>query len=144
MPVAPGTFGSLLGPPLVWGIQSLLPGESLSAYLLQAGLGMLFFLLGVPLCNIGSRVIGRKDPGSVVIDEIAAFFVVFACVPVSWETGILGFLLFRLFDITKPWPVRRLEQLPEGWGVMADDLMAGLYACFVLLFIVWGISPLFV
>lgn len=121
--MAPGTFGSLLGPPLVWCVQRLVPsvwGQSIVAILL--------ILLGVPICNTGASRLGKKDPGAVVYDEIAAFFVVFALVSVSWKSAGFGFLLFRLFDITKPWPIRRLENLPNGWGVMADDLQAGLYA----------------
>ena len=84
-PVAPGTFGSLLGPPLVWAVQTLMPG-----YGLQAAIGMALFFLGVPICDLGARVLGRKDPGAVVFDEIVAFFVVFAIVPVTWGSAILG------------------------------------------------------
>lgn len=141
IPIAPGTFGSILGPVLVWGVQSLLPQADLQSYLIQAAIGVVFFFLGVPICNIGARVLGRKDPGSVVFDEIVAFFVVFACLPVTPKSAVLGFLFFRLFDISKPWPIRRLEQFPEGWGVMADDLMAGVYAGLSLLVVLQWILP---
>jgi phosphatidylglycerophosphatase A len=121
----------------------MLPESGLQAYGLQAFIGVLLFLVGVPICNIGARVIGRKDPGSVVFDEIVAFFVVFACLPVNFVSAILGFVLFRIFDITKPWPIRRLERLPEGWGVMADDIMAGVYACASLLVVWYWVMPQF-
>lgn len=138
IPVAPGTFGSLLGPPLVWIVQTRIPG-----YGIQAMIGVVLFFLGVRVCDVGARVLGRKDPGAVVFDEIVAFFVVFAMIPVTWRSAILGFLLFRLFDISKPWPVKRLEKLPGGWGVMVDDLMAGLYAGLCLVVILNWVIPFF-
>jgi phosphatidylglycerophosphatase A len=122
----------------VWGVQQLVP-----AVWGQFVIGILLILLGVPICNVGARVLGKKDPGAVVYDEIAAFFVVFAMTPVSWKSAGFGFLLFRLFDITKPWPIRRLEKLPDGWGVMADDLMAGLYSCVLLVVLLRYCLPYF-
>lgn len=126
-PKAPGTVGSLWGPPLVWTMQ-------------QAGLSgwswavatVLIALVGVPICARAATLIGRKDPGSVVYDEIAAFPIVFAVTPVTWQTALLGFGLFRLFDVWKPWPIRRFERLPNGWGIMLDDLIAGGYAAGLL------------
>ena len=123
VPKAPGTCGSLLGPVLVWGMQA--GGNRLEWTLL---LGVLFFLIGIPICNSGIRVLKVKDPSQVVFDEIAAFFWVFLFVPVTGVTAIFGFLLFRVFDILKPWPVRQVEQLPRGLGIMADDAVAGLIA----------------
>ena len=122
-PWAPGTVGSLWGLVLVWGMQR--------SELNGIGWGIvtaLFALVGVPLCAKAADLMGRKDPGCVVWDEIAAFPVVFAMTTVTWTNAVVGFLLFRLFDITKPWPIRRCERLPGGWGIMADDLIAGLYA----------------
>jgi phosphatidylglycerophosphatase A len=85
---------------------------------------------------------GRKDPGEVVMDEVAGQAVTFCALPGAfwsgaapnqiWITALIGFLLFRFFDITKIWPVCRLEKLPAGWGILADDLWAGLYAMVVL------------
>jgi phosphatidylglycerophosphatase A len=89
---------------------------------------MLLILAGGPICGEAAKQFGVKDPGGVVYDEIVAFFLVFAAVPVTLTTGVLGFVWFRLFDITKPWPARRLEHLPGGWGILADDLAAGAYA----------------
>jgi phosphatidylglycerophosphatase A len=130
MPFAPGTFGSLLGPPLAWGIQQLPEwGQWLAP--------LVCFLAGVPICGIAARRLGLKDPGAVVFDEIAAFSVVFLAVKADLLTAILGFALFRIFDISKPWPVRQLEKLPGGWGIMADDFAAAVYAGGIL----WMIAP---
>jgi phosphatidylglycerophosphatase A len=126
---APGTVGSLWGPPLVWGLQS----AGLSGWA-WAVAGALIALLGIPLCGRAAALLGRKDPGSIVYDEIAAFPLVFALTPVTLLSAMLGFGLFRLFDIVKPWPIRRFERLPGGWGIMTDDLIAGAYAGAVL----WG------
>ncbi len=131
VPWAPGTFGGLWGLVLVAGMQGGIGGQSLSGW--SWGLTSLaVILLGVPICAAAANGLGRKDPGCVVYDEIAAFPIVFAGVALTPLTGLLGFALFRLFDIAKPWPCRRLERLPGGWGIMADDLMAGVYAGAVL------------
>ena len=122
-PIAPGTFGSLAGLPLAWGIQQLPEwGQRLAPLIL--------FAVGVPICGIAARGLGLKDPGAVVFDEIAAFSVVFLFLPdkMNLATGALGFVLFRVFDIAKPWPVRQFERLPGGWGIMADDFAAAAYA----------------
>jgi phosphatidylglycerophosphatase A len=82
---------------------------------------------------------GKTDPREVVVDEFAGQAITF--IPISaaptgqiWATAVLGFLLFRLLDIVKPWPARKLEKLPKGWGVLADDLLVGIYAGIALLF----------
>ncbi|WP_437205528.1 phosphatidylglycerophosphatase A family protein [Planctomicrobium sp. SH664] len=126
-PKAPGTIGSLLGPPLIWLLQAdgQAPGYT-------ALCGALAFVLGIPICNAGIRVLNVKDPKQVVYDEIVAFFWVFLLVPLNIGTAVGGFLLFRLFDILKPWPIRRFERLPKAWGVMADDALAGLAAGIIL------------
>lgn len=129
VPWAPGTFGSLLGLPLAWELGHL-------SFWVQIVAAVAIFLAGIPICQRGAKVLGLKDPGAVVFDEIAAFPVMFLFVPFHLGTAILGFLLFRLFDITKPWPARRLEMLPGGLGIMADDLIAGIYAGVA----VWGID----
>lgn len=91
-------------------------------------------ILGVPICARGAQALHAADPGSVVLDEIAGMLWTFAPVMV-WKGGppiamhaCAGFLLFRLFDITKPPPVRTVEKLPGGWGIMADDVVAGVIA----------------
>ena len=146
IPVAPGTFGSVLG---VFWFELLLATGSFWALVIGtiAGLGV-----SVWLCGIGERLLGKKDPGSVVLDEIAAMPICFF----SWvliqirETGSLPepgyflsgrcwpltlvvFALFRLFDVTKPWPVRQSQALPGGWGITIDDALAALYVNGVVL-----------
>jgi phosphatidylglycerophosphatase A len=75
-----------------------------------------------------------KDPQFVVMDEVLGIFLTFFLVPISLKTALVGFLLFRLFDILKPFPCRRLEKLPRFWGIAADDLMAGFYSWLILFF----------
>ena len=126
-PKAPGTFGSLLGPLIVWCWQSLARPTHESVIVTLAGV-----LLGVAAAQRVARRCGLEDPGCVVCDEVAAFAIVFAMIPVTWTTAAIGFAWFRLFDITKPWPISRLERLPGGWGIMADDLLAGVFAAAAL------------
>ena len=135
-PVAPGTFGSLAGLPLAWGL-SFLPLWGRVA----GAIGC--FLVGIPICGAGARLLNAKDPGAVVFDEIAAFAVVFVVAPFNLATAVAGFVLFRLFDVWKPWPARRLELLPGGLGIMADDFAAGLYAAASLSFAQWLIAGWF-
>lgn len=128
-PKAPGTFGSLLGPLIVAGWQSL--SRPIYESVIVAVVGI---LLGVAAAQRTARRLGIEDPGCVVCDEIAAFAIVFAITPVTWTTAFIGFVWFRVFDIAKPWPINRLERLPGGWGIMADDLLAGVFAAAAL----WG------
>lgn len=130
IPFAPGTFGSLGGLVLVYGLNHLPIGGYIAAE-------VAFILLGVWICTRAGQLLGKVDPGSVVWDEIAAFPIVFAGVVLTPWTAVIGFVWFRLFDISKPFPVNRLEKLPAGWGVMADDLMAGVYAALGLHVTVW-------
>lgn len=146
IPFAPGTFGSLLG--LGWFSLLLLPGR---LWLLLLGI-VLGAAVSVWLCGFGEKSLGRKDPGSVVLDEVAAIPVCFlSWIGLRlWKTGalpslefffsrnnwlpVLGIVaLFRLFDIWKPWPVRQSQVLPGGWGVTIDDLLAALYVNLVVL-----------
>jgi len=94
-------------------------------------------LLGVVAAQRTARRCGLDDPGCVVCDEVAAFAIVFAMTPVTWATAVVGFVWFRVFDIAKPWPIRRLERLPGGWGIMADDLLAGVFAAAALQGTLW-------
>jgi phosphatidylglycerophosphatase A len=119
----PGTFGTLLGLPLAWGLNR--SGWPLAVELLVI---VAIFLAGIPLCDRAARLFGKKDPGCVVFDEIAAVPLVFLLERITFSTAILGFIWFRIFDIAKPWPVRRLERLPGGLGIMIDDVAAALYA----------------
>ena len=83
---------------------------------------------GIPAATRVARCAGLKDPQFVVIDEVAGQLITLIAVPVSWQSLLLGFILFRGFDIVKPPPVRQLENLPEGTGIVLDDVGAGLYA----------------
>jgi phosphatidylglycerophosphatase A len=131
---APGTVATaLLGMPLAWAIGQLPEiGWRLLAILALN-------LVGVPLTTIAGRALGgQKDNQAIVWDEIVTVPVVFLLVPLgNWPVAIVGFLLHRLMDITKPPPARQVEQLPDGLGVMADDMVAGIYACLALAAIAW-------
>lgn len=123
---APGTIGTLAAVPLGWFLKQL-PAIGYGAGLLA------LFLLGVYVCGAASRRLGRHDPGGIVWDEMVGFWLTVALVPVSWAWWLAAFLLFRFFDIVKPWPIRQLEtRLPGGFGIMFDDVIAALYALLVL------------
>jgi phosphatidylglycerophosphatase A len=124
----PGTWGSVAAV-LLWAGAAIalhLPAQTL-LILLLAGI-LLSTALGIPAATIAARESGRHDPGFVVIDEVAGQGITLLWSPADWRHGLIALVLFRLFDITKPFPVRRLESLPGGWGIVCDDLGAGLYA----------------
>ena len=118
-PVAPGSVGSLVG----LGLYLLLPAVPVHLY--AAGL-LLLFVVGVRVSTDAERVWG-KDPGRVVIDEIVGFGVTMAALPRSVPAALAGFVIFRMLDILKPPPARQAERLNGGWGVMLDDVAAGVY-----------------
>ncbi|MGC9159051.1 MAG: phosphatidylglycerophosphatase A family protein [Terracidiphilus sp.] len=124
----PGTWASAAAV-LVWAAVAW--GAHPSAFglleALLAGLA-LALLAGIPAATIVARESGRHDPGFVVIDEVAGQWVALLGSRADWRHAVIAFVLFRLFDITKPFPVRQLERLPEGWGIVFDDVAAGLYA----------------
>ena len=98
----------------------------------------LTLLLGIPAATIVARESGRKDPQFVVVDEVAGQWIALLFSPFDWRHALIALVLFRLFDITKPFPVRQLESLPEGWGIVFDDVAAGLYALGVASFLrIW-------
>ena len=84
--------------------------------------------IGIPAATLEARGCGKKDPSHVVIDEVAGQLVTLIATPIAWKPLVTGFVLFRAFDILKPPPIRTLEKLPEGSGIVVDDLGAGLYA----------------
>lgn len=138
-PLAPGTFGSLVGLPLslATGAVAAEVGRWLhaagppSTTLIEAGLIAVLFLIGVPICTRAATLLGRKDPGPVVFDEAVAVPVVLLAVPPAERSAAVlaaAFVLFRIFDILKPPPVRNLERLPAGLGIMADDIAAAGFA----------------
>jgi phosphatidylglycerophosphatase A len=122
-PVAPGTVGSLGG--LV--VYAIL--EGLAAPLgVRAAVIAVVFAIGVWSATVAERHFGGVDPGAIVVDEVAGMLITLFLVPVSLTGAVAGFLLFRVFDIIKPFPARRLERLHGGLGVMCDDAMAAVYA----------------
>ena len=89
-------------------------------------------LVGIPAATRVARALERKDPSQVVIDEVAGQMIAFIDVPLNWHNILAALILFRAFDITKPFPIRRLEHLPEGTGIMLDDVGAGIYALAIM------------
>src|SRR5271165_7244214 len=122
----PGTWGSL-ATVLLWAAlaRTLSPGLRTPVAI---ALAVLVTLIGIPAATRVARGAGKKDPQFVVIDEVAGQLVALIAVPLAWKSFLAGFILFRVFDIWKPFPIRRLERLPEGTGIVVDDLGAGLYA----------------
>jgi phosphatidylglycerophosphatase A len=137
-PFAPGTAGSALALVLAWLLARSLsitaPSMTAAVGLLMSGL--LIGLAGVPVSTRTARVLGAKDPGCIVIDEIAGQFLASAAVPlfrypnlqVELLAWLASFFFFRLFDVWKPGVIERLQDLPEGWGIVVDDVAAGLLA----------------
>ncbi len=124
IPIAPATFGSVWAVLLVMATGSWGP-----AYW---SLALLLLPLSVLTSSHVSGLLLEKDPKEVVIDEIVSLYLAYATFPLTWKTIIAGFLLFRLYDVIKPFPARRLENLPHGYGIVADDLVAGAYTWLTL------------
>lgn len=125
-PRAPGTMGTLAAVPLAVALK-LLP-----ALVFWPLLAMLF-VAGVRICDVASRRAGEHDPGGIVWDEMVAYWLVAAFVPLSWTWLLAAFVLFRLFDILKPWPIGWVEKrFDGGLGIMLDDIVAALYAILIL------------
>jgi len=127
---APGTSGSAGAVILWWLISRFIPVSFQSASL--AALALTVVLAGIPAATRVIRTTGTKDPQFVVIDEVAGQWITLIAAPITWKCLLAGFILFRAFDIVKPPPIRALERLPEGIGVVVDDVGAGIYAWVVL------------
>lgn len=123
-PFAPGTFGSAAGLIVWW----LLPASAV----VQAIAIVAIFFVGAWGGSVAERHFGRTDPGQVVIDEVMGMLITLFLNPVGWTGAVAGFFLFRIFDVIKPYPANQLENLHGGFGVMADDGMAAIYANLVL------------
>jgi phosphatidylglycerophosphatase A len=154
LPKAPGTWGSLAGTALAlvmahsnWialqrntKLAGMYEGKNfwtvgLPTYPREVVVTLLISIIGVIVATRASRYAQIEDPQWVVIDEVSGQLItyfLFFLIPHNWKSWLLGFILFRLFDIWKPFPARQLESLPGGWGIMADDWMAGIYAAIVL------------
>ncbi len=130
VPVAPGTAGTIVGIFLYLVMKNLGPVPYFA-------LCILIFLLGTWAAGRAESILGTRDSASIVIDEIAGFLLAMFMVPTSWGFIAAGFLFFRAFDIVKPWPLRRLQDLHGGLGVMLDDIGAGIYTNILLQFAVY-------
>ena len=126
----PGTYASAITVILWWTLSHLVaPGWLLPAAVMAS---VAVTMLGIPPSTVVACESGQKDPGFVVIDEVAGQMIALIGVPVVWKYLLAGFILFRGFDIIKPFPLRRLERLPGGTGIMMDDVGAGVYALLLL------------
>ena len=118
LPPAPGTLGSLLGLLLLWPLK---PGT------VQVLVTLFLIGVGIVVADQAARVIGGQDPPAIVIDEIAGIAVATLLLPPQVQERVVAFVIFRLFDVIKPFPARQAERLPGGFGIVGDDLIAGLY-----------------
>ena len=134
-PFAPGTAGSAVGVLLFWPMAGW-------RWPWQVGACLALLLVGALAATRVAERVGLKDPGIVVVDEVLGQWVTLLALPFTPATAALGFLLFRAMDIVKPWPARDLERLPGGWGIMADDVAAGVYAHLALRvgLLVWPVA----
>ena len=125
-PFAPGTMGTLVAIPFIFALKSLgTPGFWIVLLLL--------FLLGIWLCDQVSRKLGVHDHGGIVWDEFVGYWLSAAFVPLQWQWLLAAFVLFRFFDIVKPWPIRQLDKkVSGGFGIMIDDVVAALFTIIVL------------
>jgi phosphatidylglycerophosphatase A len=122
LPIAPGTFGTLAAVPLILVLNNF--GIWYSAFTLLIVIGIAVWSAGLT-----EDLLEKKDPSEIVIDEVAGFLLATALLPFSWLSLGLVFFLFRFFDILKPYPIKHLEKLRGGIGIVMDDILAGLYAC---------------
>jgi len=130
-PKAPGTVGTLAAVPLWY----LLAQTPLTIYLL---LVLVAFVIGIGLCGRTSRDLGVHDHGGIVWDEFVGYWITMIAVPVDWIWALAGFILFRLFDILKPWPIGPVDKrVHGGLGIMLDDVLAGVMAAAVLHGLIW-------
>ena len=128
LPLMPGTWASLAALPCAWAISALAGPAALAAAAILA------FVAGCWASAALARASGHKDPGFIVVDEVAAQWLVLVAAPLDWRAYAAAFLLFRLFDIAKPWPVRAIERrVAGGPGIMLDDVAAALYAILLVL-----------
>ena len=125
-PKAPGTFGTAAA------VLFYLPLQYLSIWL-YLGFIVVSFILGVWLCDRASKTLGVHDHGGIVWDEFVGYWITMIAAPAGWVWMLVGFLLFRLFDIWKPWPIKMADDVVEGgFGIMIDDVLAGIYALICL------------
>ena len=134
-PIAPGTVGALIAVVVLWFVPAL-------SWPVMSLLALLVFLSGIWAADVVEKAWKREDPGQVNWDEVAGMMVSLIAMPKHWIVFVAAFILFRIFDVIKPWPVNRLERLHGGLGIMADDIMAGIYSNLVLqIILLWIWHP---
>jgi phosphatidylglycerophosphatase A len=126
----PGTWGSLAASLIWFGLSRVVPSAWQASVL--GALAVIAIAVGIPAATRVALACGNKDPQQVVIDEVAGQWITFLFAPISWKTLLAGFILFRGFDIVKPPPVRQLEKLPAGTGIVLDDVAAGIFALAIM------------
>jgi len=134
----PGTWGSALAVLTWFLISQVIPPELQRGALILLSLAVI--AIGIPAATKVASAYGNKDPQNVIIDEVAGQWITLIAVPVAWKSLLVGFILFRGFDIFKPPPIRRIETLPGGFGIVLDDVAAGIYASIMmhlLLYLGW-------
>ncbi len=134
-PIAPGTCGAIVGCAALWFLEKYNIASTTSTPIIYIGLILVTIIMGIIATNALEDEWG-KDPSKVVIDEVIGIWITMLFVPLSWLTLLIGFVLFRFFDIAKPLGVRKMENFGGGLGVMADDMLAGIYANICLLIII--------
>lgn len=136
-PVAPGTFGTAAAIP-VWILLSFLSPITYAIFVFA------IFVLGCYVSEKASQELGVHDHGGIVIDEFVGYFITMFLVPLSWFNVLLGFILFRIFDVLKPWPIKVLDrQVKGGFGIMIDDVLAGFMALISVHLLLWGYAYFF-
>jgi phosphatidylglycerophosphatase A len=132
-PVAPGTFGSAAG------LVAFYLVRSTGSYTVEAAAIVALFLVGIWSGTEAEHHFGGVDPAPVVMDEVVGMLITLAFIPVNWVGALVGFLIFRILDVFKPWPAAGMEKLPGGLGVMADDGMAAIYGNLAMRALVWAL-----
>ncbi len=128
---APGTFGTAAAIPVYWLFAQTNP-------LIYSLLTIIVTVAGILICDIAAKKLDEHDFGGIVWDEIAGYLITMWLVPFTWQAMVIGFILFRFFDIIKPWPIKWIDQRVQGGlGIMLDDVLAGLFAGGMLL---WGMA----
>ncbi|MBN2372751.1 phosphatidylglycerophosphatase A [bacterium] len=133
IPFCPGTFGTFA---------AIFLYAVIARFSLYSQVGAIFviFFIGVWAAQKAEKILNKKDPTVVVIDEAAGYLLTMCFLPFSITVSLIGFFLFRIFDILKPFPIKRLEKISGGWGIMMDDILAGIYSSVVLRVILYFIG----
>ena len=138
IPIAPGTWASMVTAGIFYLLHPYIQNPMTGILSL-----IIITMLGIPAATAAEFHFGRKDPGECVIDEVAGQLLVLIFIPHTWPYYLAAFLIFRIFDILKPFPIRRAERIRRGFGIMLDDLIAGLYTLGVIRLFIWVAPKLF-